>query len=342
MPVPDFALDVSALRQPRSSYARVTRLIEEAARTAGLEVERWEEGIPQSPVLWVPRLRLPRVPIPWLIVTCHDVNPLLPDGRPTWKRWWRRQRYLRAMRSAQQRAWRMTAPSQDAARRIGNYLSAPPPVVMPWYAPGEFRPDPGPEDEQRLANWGLRPGYVLYLGALRRHKNWDLLLRAYAGLPARLRGRHPLVLAGSVGQARERADQQLTELGIEACWVTDLEDEELPSLYRGAAAFVFPSRLEGFGLPPLEAQACGVPVLAARATALPEVLGAGAKLFDPDDRVGFQEALEELLENPEAREQASRAALANAARFSARRTGQALRGLLESVPAETHLVPSSS
>jgi len=324
----DFALDESALAAPYSSYARCTRFLREAAEEAGLTVEPWRGGRLGSEVLWVPRLRLPDVDAPRLVVTCHDVNPLLPDGRPAWKRWWRARRYLALLRTASKRAWRMCSPSRDAAARVAAALGGPPPHVVPWFAPGELNPTPDERDAARLAGWGLTPGYVLYLGALRRHKNWQAAVRAFAALPGELRARHPLVLAGSRRRAERESERLLRALGIEARFIADLGDEALPSLYRGARAFVFPSRLEGFGLPPLEAQACGVPVVASNATSLPEVLGGGAALLDPDDVGGFAEALAALLADPAAHAAARAAGQANAARFSRRATGTAMRALL--------------
>lgn len=326
----DLALDESALDAPYSSYARCTRFLREAAEAAGLTVEPWRGGRPGSEVLWVPRLRLPAVEVPRLVVTCHDVNPLLPDGRPAWKRWWRARRYMALLRAASRRAWRVCSPTRDAAARVAAALGGPPPHVVPWFTPDELNAAPDERDAARLAGWGLTPGYVLYLGALRRHKNWQMAARAFAALPGNLRARHPLVLAGSRRRAARESGELLRALGIEAHFIAELGDEELPALYRGARAFVFPSRLEGFGLPPLEAQACGVPVVASNATSLPEVLGNGAALRDPDDVGGFAEALAALLADPAAHAAARAAGQANAARFSRRATGAAMRALLQS------------
>ena len=322
----DLALDESALDAPHSSYARCTRFLREAAEEVGLTVEPWRGGRPGSEVLWVPQLRLPDVDVPRLVVTCHDVNPLLPDGRPAWKRWWRARHYVALLRTASRRAWRVCSPSQDAAARVAATLGGPRPHVVPWFTPDELDPAPDERDTARLAGWGLAPGYVLYLGALRRHKNWQTAARAYAALPDGLRARHPLVLAGSRRRAERESEELLRELGVEARFVADLGDEELPTLYRGARAFVFPSRLEGFGLPPLEAQACGVPVVASNATSLPEVLGDGAALRSPDDVGGFTEALTALLSDPEAHAAARAAGQANAARVTRRAPGAARRG----------------
>ncbi|MCA8975257.1 MAG: glycosyltransferase family 4 protein [Planctomycetes bacterium] len=325
----DLAIDETALGVLHSSYARCTRFLREAAEEVGLKVESWRGGRPRSEVLWIPQLRIPDVAVPRLVVTCHDVNPLLPDGRPSWKRWWRARHYAALLRKASQRAWRVCSPSRDAAARVAAALGTPPPRVVPWFTPDELTPGATEHDAERLAAWGLEQGYVLYLGAFRRHKNWQTAARAYAGLPEDLRANHPLVLAGNRRRAEGEIDPLLEALGIRAHFVSDLADVDLPSLYRGARAFVFPSRLEGFGLPPLEAQACGVPVVASNTTSLPEVLGAGAALLDPDDVAGFTAALTALLADSTVHAAASASALANAGRFSRRATGTAMRALLE-------------
>lgn len=317
-------LDRSALAQPFSSFARVTRFLEEGAAAVGIELHEWQ-GSGDGP-LWVPRLEIPDATPDRLIVTCHDVNPLMPDGRGAFARWRRARRYRKAMRNAQAKAWRMTAPSQDAADRIGAELGATPQVV-PWFAGTEFTP--GDAD---LSAFPFDSGYVLYLGALRKHKNWEQALAAYASLPTELRTAHPLVFAGSRHRSGDECDGRIAELGLQGAvqFVSDLPDAALPQLMRGAAAFLFPSRLEGFGLPPLEAQAAGAPVIASNATSLPEVLGNGALLLDPDDGEGFASALRKVLEEPTFAEDLARRGQENSARFSARGTGEAMLAVLGS------------
>jgi glycosyltransferase involved in cell wall biosynthesis len=93
-------------------------------------------------------------------------------------------------------------------------------------------------------------------------------------------------------------------------------EDKLPALYRGARAFLFPSRYEGFGLPPLEAMACGTPVVASAMASLPEVVGEGGILVAPDDVAGLAAALARLLTDDAFYQEKRQAALAQAARFS--------------------------
>ncbi len=144
--------------------------------------------------------------------------------------------------------------------------------------------------------------YLLAVGNAYPHKNLDGLLRAFRQTAQT----HPdvrLVLAGRTDAFRQRlkdsADAQA--LGERVVWVDDPTDDALSALYRDALGFVFPSRLEGFGLPPLEAMAAGVPVASANTGSLPEVLGTAALFFDPTDERAMATALNALITDPSLR-----------------------------------------
>ncbi len=332
--MPNLALDVRSLARPHSSFARVVRLIQAGAAAVELPLESWEGGRCSSDLLWTPHADLPPVePGPRLIVTLHDINPLLGGGRRLFARMRHAGRFRRKVRQVMQEAWRINTGSDDAATRLQDaFPGLPQPWVTPWYASAEFRPaEPGEDVAAAVAAHDLEPGFLLYLGALRPHKNWRLVLEAYAALAPSLRERHPLVMVGRRHRAGAEADRLAAKLGIggELCWLEALPDEDLPWLYRAAAGFLFPSLAEGFGLPPLEAQACGAPVLAARATSLPEVLGDGALLLDPHDAPAWTAAMAHLLSAPEAATDLARAGQANAGRFHARRLGEAVVRMVE-------------
>lgn len=153
-----------------------------------------------------------------------------------------------------------------------------------------------------LGRHGLRPGYVLWVGAFKPHKDLPVLLEAYRRLPTEMRTRHPLVL---VGDYRTVQGQELHRELIKS--PTDREHvhllgvvspQDLSLLYEGAAVFAFPSRAEGFGLPPLEAMAHGIPVVSSRAAPMPEVLGDAAAYFTPGDSGDLAGRLREVLSDP--------------------------------------------
>jgi glycosyltransferase involved in cell wall biosynthesis len=143
--------------------------------------------------------------------------------------------------------------------------------------------------------------YLLYVGNHRPHKNLPRLLAAFdqaQGLPANLK----LVLSGNPTAAIE---QEIAALGLgdRVRFAGFISDLDLPAYYRGATALVFPSLYEGFGLPPIEAMACGIPVLTANVTSLPEVVGDAALLVNPYEVTDIAAGIERIVLDPALREQ---------------------------------------
>lgn len=176
-------------------------------------------------------------------------------------------------------------------------------------------------DPGTLRRNGLtRGGYALALGSAKSYKNLGRLFDAFG---------HPdladLPLAVAGGPPREAyADGPPPPGGVR--FLGPVADGELRALYEGAAMFLFPSRTEGFGLPPLEAMACGCPVAAARAGAMPEVCGDGALLVDPEDAEAWRDAVRRLRGPDKAR---AEAAAGRAAHFTWRRAGERLWSCIE-------------
>lgn len=197
----------------------------------------------------------------------------------------------------------------DPARITNTYLAADP----------RFQPRRAEALTPALSGLGLTPGgYVLSVGTLEPRKNLSTLFAAYAGLPAALRQRYPLVVAGMSGWNTEglmKSARELIERG-ELRLLGYVADELIPPLYAGAAAFGYPSRYEGFGLPALEAMASGVPVITGNLTSLPEVVGDAGIMVDPDDVDGMRENLRRLLEDRAFAENLGRRGLARAQTFS--------------------------
>src|SRR6185437_2069403 len=166
------------------------------------------------------------------------------------------------------------------------------------------------EHGKRLAEaFQIQPGYLLTVGTLEPRKNLVRLLGAYAALRSRWARRYNprpcpiLVIAGREGWRFEPIFREVARLGVTP-WVrffTRVLDRDLPTLYRGATALVCASLYEGFGIPPLEAMACGVPVASSTGGALSEVLGEAVLRFDPLDLDGMCAALEAVLTDEDAR-----------------------------------------
>jgi glycosyltransferase involved in cell wall biosynthesis len=168
---------------------------------------------------------------------------------------------------------------------------------------------------------GLPDRYFLYLGTLEPRKNLELLVRAFAAWRAEAGSPGAavkLVLAGGKGWYYDTIFAQVAALGLADAVLFPgfIPPAELPDWYRGAELFVYPSVLEGFGLPVLEAMACGVPVVCSQAESLLEVAGEAAVTFPAGDVTALTATLRSLSANPAQREHLRTAGLAQAARFS--------------------------
>jgi alpha-1,3-rhamnosyl/mannosyltransferase len=192
--------------------------------------------------------------------------------------------------------------SEATSVALQHWFKVDPARISTTYLAADARFMPRPPETLRpaLAQFGLEAqGYVLCVGTLEPRKNLATLFAAYAGLPAALRQRFPLVVAGMAGWRTEGLMQSAADLisSQQVRLLGYVPDDVMPLLYAGAAAFCYPSRYEGFGLPPLEAMACGVPVLTSNRTSLPEVVGDAGLMVDPDDVDGMRERLRQMLED---------------------------------------------
>jgi len=157
------------------------------------------------------------------------------------------------------------------------------------------------EDRTAILNkYGLpMDGYGLTLAALEPRKRIDRLISAWSLLPKALLSRFPLVVAGATGWKNEQLRRQIERAAAEG-WLIPLgfvPEQDLPGIYSGAKIFVFPSLYEGFGLPPLEAMATGVPTIVAAQSCLPEVTRGAAMEIDPEDVPAFALAIQNALED---------------------------------------------
>jgi len=189
------------------------------------------------------------------------------------------------------------------------------------------------------ARYGLADAYLLYVGTLQPRKNLVRLVQAFASLlgshssepqsPANLQ----LVLAGQKGWLYDEILAEAGKLGLGGRVVATgyVPDKDLPALLSGALAFVFPSLYEGFGLPVLEAMACGTPVVCSNTSSLPEVAGEAALMVDPQDTEALAEALWRIVSDEGLRRTLVERGYERVGRFSWRRCAQEVLEVLEAV-----------
>jgi glycosyltransferase involved in cell wall biosynthesis len=275
-------------------------------------------------------LVVPVLPRGEVVSIVYDLTPLrLPAMFPD------RERFRRRMVRLLARSRVVVAISHRTRQDLLELLDADPARVRVVY-PGRregFRPTPPPAVQATLARLGIHGPYILYVGSLGSHKNVSTLLRAYERI------RHggstvKLLLVGSLrwGEATLRLRDTL-ECRDDIVVVGPVAAADLPSLYSGAECFVFPSLCEGFGLPVLEAMACGAPVVVSDRGALPEVVGDAGIVSSAEDPTALAEGIRRLLEDPTLRAGYARAALDRADRFSWDRSARGLRDLFTEVAA---------
>ncbi|MBI2908852.1 MAG: glycosyltransferase family 4 protein [Chloroflexi bacterium] len=290
-----------------------------ASRQAGIDV------------LHVPYFGSPLFPPCPTVVTVHDLISLV---LPQYRRSVPVKTYAALASASAKKARVIIADSEFTRKDILRLLDVGEErvVVVPLACEARFRPinDSGLLESVRR-DYGLAERFVLYIGGLDSRKNVPALIRAFAAT-------HPdcqLAIAGEPHAGRGSLFANLLELAIQ-CGIEGrvrflglVPEEQKPALYSLATLFVFPSIYEGFGLTPLEAMACGAPVLSSNATSLPEVVGDAAVLFDPKDEKAFGEALSALLRDDKRREELRLRGLAQAGKFSWRRTAEEMLAAYE-------------
>jgi glycosyltransferase involved in cell wall biosynthesis len=224
------------------------------------------------------------------------------------------------MRQGLQRAAAVVAISECTKRDFVELLGADPHRVHVIY-PGvddRFTSIGDPAGQRAVqAQYGLRQPYLLYVGSLGPHKNVSRLVKVFRRLQRKHRLPHQLVLCGRAMWGRDVVEEAQDLIASHDCIVLDfIAAADVPHVYHGAEAFIFPSLYEGFGLPPLEAMACGVPVLVSNAGSLPEVVGDAGLQVSPTDEEAMEAALYRLMTDPQLREALRERGLRQAARFS--------------------------
>ncbi len=224
------------------------------------------------------------------------------------------------MKASIRRAHLVNVPSEATRRDLLAWMPEIPGEkvrVTPYGVHPRFTPASREETERRVARLGIPTPYILYLGTIEPRKNIATLLRAYQQLVTRGETAAHLVLAGGLGWDFGEILQQAgaPELRSRVHQTGYLPDDDVPWVYRGASLFVYPSLCEGFGFPPLEAMACGAPVIASDGSSLGENLAGAAELIPAGDAEALAAAMRGLLEDREWRERLARSGIGRAAAF---------------------------
>jgi glycosyltransferase involved in cell wall biosynthesis len=180
-----------------------------------------------------------------------------------------------------------------------------------------FKPAPSATTQAIRARYSPGRPYFLMVGTLEPRKNHRLALEALAQMKA-AGYRHRLLVAGGEGWLFAPISAAVEKLGLtgDVTFTGYVPGEELPALYTGATALLLPSQYEGFGLPLLEAMACGAPVICSRVSSLPELAGDAALMIEADDAIGLSAAMRQVVDQPELAATLRQRGFANVARFT--------------------------
>ncbi|MBU0609233.1 MAG: glycosyltransferase family 4 protein [Armatimonadetes bacterium] len=284
-----------------------------------------------------------RSPCPFVTIIHDTVWRSLPETFP-----WRDRLIMNALIPGTiRRAAAVVAVSEFTRSEVERYYPAAKGKlhVVPNAIDERYRPVTEEAEQRRVRErCGLPERYVLSVGVLQPRKNVEGLIEAYGRLPEEVREGCGLVIAGKKGWMVERlvavgdrsytgpktavGDRSYTDTFFHPRFIGYVADEDLPALYSMAACFVYPSLYEGFGLPPLEAMACGTPVVTSNVASLPEVCGEAALLVDPREVSEIAEAMARVLTDEALRVRMIEAGRAQAGRYDWRESARRLVGVL--------------
>jgi len=258
---------------------------------------------------------------PRAIATMYDVIPLLYPETQTKIQlaYWKNQLPLVAKTCEH-----LLTISECSKKDIVEQLQVSPEKITVTPLGVDARYAPVSEIEKNIVaeKYKLPKDFILYLGTIEPRKNVARLVRAYNRVAENIP--HDLVLAGKWGWSFEDVEKEIVKSPFKnrIKVLAHVEHESLPALYSTAAVFVFPSLYEGFGLPPLEAMACGTPVITSNVSSLPEVVGDYALKINPLDEVALAEAMEKIVSDSALRERLITGGLVWAKKFNWDRTAQ--------------------
>ncbi|ALJ00320.1 glycosyltransferase family 4 protein [Rufibacter tibetensis] len=282
--------------------------------------------IPPCDVFWSPHYNIPLLPIKAekRVVTIHDTYHLAYKQTLSYKQ---KTYAMLVLKAAVKLSDKVVTVSEFSKREIEKYTNCPKEKVKKISNGVDhtlFSAGISESEEKTLRNkfFHLPKRYILYVGNVKPHKNLLTLLKAYIQLSTGLQKQYGLVIVGKkdvfITPDTELAKllQKEPDLERQIVFTGFVPDALLPFFYKCASLFVFPSLYEGFGLPPLEAMACGCPVLASTAASLPEVCGTAAIYFNPLDAEELKHQLEKVLEDDKLQQELRKKGIVQSKKFS--------------------------
>lgn len=311
---PDGALaDLETFRVPMGAKPwRMSVLLAYYAR------RNMDQSLPPSDIFHGTDHLLPPLKNSRTVFTIHDIIfRFLPQYHLPLNRWFLDLMLPKFM----QRANVVIAVSENTRRDVARLMQVPADKVVVIYegVNDQFRPINDPARWELVRRkYNLPARYILFFSTIEPRKNLVTLLEAYAQLRKQMADAPPLVVMGRKGWLYEDTLKRITELGLaQDVVLTDwVESEDVPVVLSLTEVFVFPSLYEGFGLTPLEAMACGAPVISSNASSLPEVIGDAGILLDPHDVGGFANAMLQVLSDDARRRELRARGLQQAAKFT--------------------------
>jgi glycosyltransferase involved in cell wall biosynthesis len=277
-------------------------------------------------LLHVPHYNLPILQANRCVITVHDLIHLkFPEFLPS------KAAYLYAwafFHLIVPKARGLLTVSENTKKDLMQMLRIPADRITVTYpgVPEDCKPQQPSESQPVLDSFGLKPGYFLYVGNLKEFKNVQRLLQAYQQLQQSQSDAPPLVF---VGHNFIPGFDQALRSARSVVWIPEINRSHLPKVYAGALALIFPSLYEGFGLPPLEAMACGIPVICSNRGSLPEVVGDAAVMIDPLSLDEMARAMNHILNEPSFRQGLAEKGLRRAAKFNWDQTARQTRQVYE-------------
>ncbi|MCG2726256.1 MAG: glycosyltransferase family 4 protein [Elusimicrobia bacterium] len=238
-------------------------------------------------IFFSPYYKFPLMSSAPCVISIFDITYLLIEP---YKNQWINKFYRRNfLKLAEKKAKKILTISHNTKHDLVKLLNLPKEKIEVVYLSvnEKFKPQEKVAIERVRSKYNIGKKYILYVGNSKPHKNLNRLIDAYNFLPEIIKKEYLLVLAG-VGS-------EVNGQGAEVRIIRYVSEEDLPAVYSGAELFIFPSLYEGFGLPPLEAMACGCPVLSSNASCMPEILGDACIYFDPLNAREISAEIEQIL-----------------------------------------------